>query len=64
MYILMYSAIQRLPTTSVAAMSFIYPAVAILLDLAVYGQRLGASQWLGVGVIFLAAAGVTRAGRR
>ncbi|ANY16073.1 DMT family transporter [Bordetella pseudohinzii] len=64
MYILMYSAIQRLPTTSVAAMSFIYPAVAILLDLAVYGQRLGASQWLGVGLIFLAAAGVSLAGRR
>mgnify|MGYP002041223047 CR=1 FL=1 len=29
MYILMYSAIQKLPTTSTAALSFIYPAVAI-----------------------------------
>ena len=37
MYILMYSAIQKLPTTSTAALSFIYPAVAIMLDFAVHG---------------------------
>lgn len=44
MYILMYSAIQKLPTTSTAALSFIYPAVAILLDLVVYGHRMDATQ--------------------
>lgn len=59
MYILMYSAIQKLPTTSTAALSFIYPAVAILLDLVVYGHRMDATQVLGVAMIFLAAAGVS-----
>ncbi len=59
MYILMYSAIQKLPTTSTAALSFIYPAVAILLDFVVYGHRMDASQVAGVGLIFLAAAAVS-----
>ena len=54
MYILMYSAIQKLPTTSTAALSFIYPAVAILLDLVVYGHRMDATQVLGVAMIFVA----------
>ena len=56
MYILMYSAIQKLPTTSTAALSFIYPAVAILLDLLVYGHRMDMAQIAGVALIFLAAA--------
>lgn len=59
MYILMYSAIQKLPTTSTAALSFIYPAVAIMLDLVVYGQRMEPMQVVGVAMIFLAAAGVS-----
>lgn len=59
MYILMYSAIQKLPTTSTAALSFIYPAVAILLDLVVYGHRMDVTQVVGVALIFLAAAGVS-----
>jgi len=58
-YILLYSAIQKLPTTSVAALAFIYPAVAIMLDYLVYGQRLAGSQVAGVGLILLAAAGVS-----
>ncbi|CAB3901112.1 MULTISPECIES: DMT family transporter [Achromobacter] len=59
MYILMYSAIQKLPTTSTAALSFIYPAVAILLDFVVYGHRMDATQVAGVALIFLAAAAVS-----
>ncbi|CAB3861193.1 DMT family transporter [Achromobacter piechaudii] len=59
MYILMYSAIQKLPTTSTAALSFIYPAVAIMLDLLVYGHRMEPVQVLGVAMIFVAAAGVS-----
>ncbi|MCD0502390.1 DMT family transporter [Bordetella petrii] len=58
-YILLYSAIQKLPTTSVAALAFIYPAVAILLDYMVYGQRLEWTQAAGVGLILLAAAAVS-----
>lgn len=63
MYILMYGAIQKLPTTSVAALSFIYPAVAILVDFVAFGQRLDPQQWLGVAAIFAAVAGVTLASR-
>jgi|GEM_PF-26696 len=58
-YILLYSAIQKLPTTSTAALAFIYPAVAILLDYIVYGQQLAGSQIAGVSLIFLAAAAVS-----
>lgn len=58
-YILLYSAIQKLPTTSTAALAFIYPAMAILLDYVVYGQQLALSQIAGVSLIFLAAAGVS-----
>ncbi|WP_144641359.1 DMT family transporter [Bordetella genomosp. 13] len=59
MYILLYSALQKLPTESVAPLSFIYPVVAMLVDFVVYGQRLGPAQWLGVVLIFLAVAGVS-----
>lgn len=58
-YILLYSAIQKLPTTSIAALAFIYPVVAILLDYVVYGQRLAWSQIAGISLIFLAAAAVS-----
>lgn len=59
MYILLYSALQKLPTESAAPLTFIYPVVAMLVDFVVYGQRLGYAQWLGVALIFLAVAGVS-----
>jgi drug/metabolite transporter (DMT)-like permease len=59
MYILLYSAIQKLATPMIAALSFIYPAVAILVDYAFFGQRLDVAQALGITVILLAVAGVT-----
>jgi drug/metabolite transporter (DMT)-like permease len=59
MYILLYSAIQKLPTPSIAALSFIYPAVAILVDYIFFGQRLDAPQAAGIVLILLAVAGVT-----
>ena len=58
MYILLYAAIQNLPTTRVAVLSFIYPAVALAVDHAFYGQHLGAWQWLGIGLIALGNLGV------
>jgi len=58
-YILLYSAIQKLPTTSVAALAFIYPATAIMLDYAIYGHRMAWLQMAGVGLILVAAAGVS-----
>jgi len=58
MYVLLYSAIQRLPTALTGALSFIYPVAAILVDWLAFGHRLGALQWLGVGLILVAAAGM------
>ncbi|ANN72487.1 DMT family transporter [Bordetella bronchialis] len=59
MYILLYSAIQKLATSLLAALSFIYPAVAILVDYAFFGQRLDLAQAAGIALILLAVAGVT-----
>lgn len=58
MYVLLYSAIQRLPTALTGALSFIYPIAAILVDWVAFGHHLAALQWLGVGLILLAAAGM------
>ncbi len=58
MYVLLYGAIQKLPTAMTGALSFIYPVVAILVDWLVFGQRLGMSQIGGAVLILLAAAGV------
>ncbi|MDF0731850.1 DMT family transporter [Pseudomonas entomophila] len=58
MYVLLYSAIQRLPTALTGALSFIYPIAAILVDWVAFGHRLAPLQWLGVAAILLAAAGM------
>jgi drug/metabolite transporter (DMT)-like permease len=58
MYVLLYSAIQRLPTALTGALSFIYPIAAILVDWVAFWHRLAPLQWLGVGLILLAAAGM------
>lgn len=60
MYVLLYGAIQKLPTALTGALSFIYPVAAILVDWVVFGHRLGLVQWLGVAAILLAAAGMQR----
>lgn len=58
MYILLYSAIQKLPTARIAVLSFIYPAVAIMVDFGVYGRDLSFAQWAGMALILLGSAGV------
>lgn len=58
MYVLLYGAIQKLPTALIGALSFIYPIAAIFVDWLAFGHRLGWLQWLGVGAILLAAAGM------
>lgn len=58
-YILLYGAIQKLPTHLTGALSFIYPVVAILVDFVVFGHRLGLLQLLAAAAILLAAAGMT-----
>lgn len=56
MYILLYGAVQKLPTYLQGALSFIYPAVAIGVDFVAFGHRLQPAQWLGAAAILLAAA--------
>jgi drug/metabolite transporter (DMT)-like permease len=58
MYVLLYDAIQKLPTAKIGALSFIYPVVAIGVDWFAFGQRLAWTQILGAILILLAAAGV------
>ncbi|MCU1734901.1 DMT family transporter [Pseudomonas sp. 20P_3.2_Bac4] len=60
MYVLLYGAIQKLPTALTGALSFIYPIAAILVDWVAFGHRLQPLQWLGVAAILLAAAGMQR----
>jgi drug/metabolite transporter (DMT)-like permease len=58
MYVLLYGAIQKLPTAMTGALSFIYPVVAIVVDWLAFGQRLAWLQVAGAALILLAAAGV------
>jgi drug/metabolite transporter (DMT)-like permease len=60
MYVLLYGAIQKLPTTMTGALSFIYPVVAIIVDHFALGQHLAWSQLAGAALILLAAAGVNQ----
>ncbi|MBN3804227.1 DMT family transporter [Paraburkholderia sp. Ac-20336] len=58
MYVLLYGAIQKLPTSMTGALSFIYPVVAIIVDRLAFGQTLAWIQVLGAALILIAAAGV------
>jgi len=56
MYILIYSSFQKLPTSKIAVLSFVYPAVAVIADYVVYGHHISPLQAAGVPLI--AAAGL------
>ncbi|OWV79115.1 multidrug DMT transporter permease [Rhizobium sp. R634] len=58
MYVLLYGAIQRLPTHLTGALSFLYPIAAILVDRLAFGHALQPMQIVGAAVILLAAAGM------
>ncbi len=58
MYVLLYGAIQKLPTALTGALSFIYPIAAIFVDWLALGHRLSLAQWIGMAAILLAAAGM------
>ncbi|MGH7002647.1 MAG: DMT family transporter [Alphaproteobacteria bacterium] len=59
MYILLYSAIQRLPTHITGSLSFIYPVAAILVDYLAFDHALQPSQLIGSAIILVAAAGTS-----
>lgn len=54
----MFATYQFLPTPVIAIMNFIHPAVAILIDWAIYGHPLALVQWLGIALIVVATLGV------
>ena len=58
MYVLLYGAIQRLPTGITASLSFIYPVAAVAVDFAALGVRLHPIQIFGAALILVAAAGM------
>ncbi len=57
-YILLYGAIQKLPTHLTGSLSFIYPIVAIAVDFLAFGRRLHPVQLIGAAAILTAAAGM------
>jgi drug/metabolite transporter (DMT)-like permease len=57
MYILLYGAIQKLPTHLIGSLSFIYPIVAIIVDFVAFDRRLELVQIGGAVLILFAAAG-------
>lgn len=59
MYCLLYSAIQKLPTYIIGSLSFIYPVVAVVVDMLAFGHVLQPIQFLGGALILFAAAGAT-----
>ncbi|MFF3344744.1 DMT family transporter [Streptomyces sp. NPDC002779] len=63
MYVLMYAAYAQLPTPKIAVLAFVYPAVAMTVDWAVYGHHIGLVQALGVPLIVTASLKVTLARR-
>jgi drug/metabolite transporter (DMT)-like permease len=58
MYILLYGALQKLPSATAGTLSFIYPLVAVIVDHFVFGVRLGPLQWAGAAAILAAVAGL------
>lgn len=57
-YILMYAAIHRLPTHIQGSLSFIYPVVAIGVDVVAFDRRLEPTQLAGAAAILVAVVGM------
>lgn len=58
MYILLYASFQRLSTSLIAALSFIYPVVALIVDHFAFDTHIRLIQGLGIVLILLAASAV------
>ena len=54
MYILLYASFQKLTTSLIAVLSFIYPVVALLVDHLAFDTQIKVSQGLGVALILIA----------
>lgn len=64
MYTVMYAAFQRLAAPAIAALSFVYPAMALLVDLACFGAIPSGAQWAGMACILVAVLGHRLSGSR
>lgn len=61
MYVLMYASIGKLPTTTVALLSYLYPVVAVVVDMLAFGHRLTWPEGLGMLAVLAAALAPQRA---
>ena len=59
MYVLLYGAIQKLPTHLTGALSFLYPVAALAVDRLAFGHQWQPVQLIGSVAILVAAAGMT-----
>lgn len=57
-YVLIYGALPNMPTSAIAVLTFIYPAMAVGVDYLIYGQRIDLVQMAGLILIVLASLGV------
>ncbi|WP_076998174.1 DMT family transporter [Variovorax sp. KK3] len=57
-FALLYGAIQKLPTHSIGALSFLYPIFAMVVDFVAFDHRLKPLQLVGSAAILIAAAGM------
>ena len=58
MYIIMYDSFQKLPTSLIALLSFIYPITALFVDHFAFSTHISLTQILGVILILLAVSAV------
>lgn len=54
MYLLMYSAYPKISTPVIAVLGFVYPVVALVVDIFAYGTSLSVAQGAGIAVILAA----------
>lgn len=59
LYHLLYSAVPHLPSSTIAVVAFVNPAVAIVCDVVVYSHRPTLAEIVGIVLIVLSSLGVT-----
>ncbi|MBJ7536055.1 DMT family transporter [Marinomonas transparens] len=58
MYIIMYDSFQKLPTSLIALLSFIYPVTALFVDYFAFSTQISLFQGIGVALVLLAVCAV------
>jgi drug/metabolite transporter (DMT)-like permease len=59
-YALIYHALPKLKSSTIAILTFIYPASAIFFDFGVNGRLISPVQFVGLVIILLSSVGITR----